>query len=228
MADRGDTHYSMRAMNLWFLVTSVLLLLTTVWMVLDDYNRSWKRYQREFRKLEVAKTEQEIQALESEGALEREAELKAAVEAAERDLKERRSELVVAEEELRQAKGEYWRLNETAKKTKAGYNWERFLVEEERDNAGDPTLGEDRLAHAEADMLATAFAAETALNAQEAAQQRLDAMRLATTEPEAVLFVQVAQVAHAVPEPFTVGDLGQVVGFDPRDVGPGHGRTLHN
>ena len=53
MADRGDTHYSVSAMNAWFLVSSALLLASFVWMVLDDHSRPWKKYQREFRELET-------------------------------------------------------------------------------------------------------------------------------------------------------------------------------
>ena len=54
MADRGDTHYSVSGLNAWFAFASLALLLSFVWMVLDDHQRPWKEYQREFRQIEVA------------------------------------------------------------------------------------------------------------------------------------------------------------------------------
>ena len=42
MADRGDTHYSIRALNLWFFVASAVMLVCVVWTMLDDHHRPWK------------------------------------------------------------------------------------------------------------------------------------------------------------------------------------------
>ena len=35
MADRGDTHYFVPTLNKWFLLSSVFLLGTVVWTVID-------------------------------------------------------------------------------------------------------------------------------------------------------------------------------------------------
>ena len=61
MADRGDTHYHVPTLNLWFLVSSLLLLISVVWMMLDDWNAPWKVYQREFRAIELGRAEAELQ-----------------------------------------------------------------------------------------------------------------------------------------------------------------------
>ena len=57
MADRGDTHYHVPTLNLWFLVSSALFLLTMVWTVIDDWNAEWKGYQRGFRELELGQAQ---------------------------------------------------------------------------------------------------------------------------------------------------------------------------
>ena len=49
MADRGDTHFHVPTLNKWFLLSSVFLLGTVVWTVIDDWAAEWKVYQREFR-----------------------------------------------------------------------------------------------------------------------------------------------------------------------------------
>ena len=53
MADRGDTHYRVPSLNRWFAVSSILLLGSSIWMVIEDFQRPWKKYQREFRQIEV-------------------------------------------------------------------------------------------------------------------------------------------------------------------------------
>ena len=52
----SDTHYHVPTLNLWFLVSSALFLLTMVWTVIDDWNAEWKTYQRGFRELELQKS----------------------------------------------------------------------------------------------------------------------------------------------------------------------------
>ena len=65
-----DRHYDFRTLNVWFAISSLGLLATTLLMVLGDYNRPWKRHQAEFRDLErqsiVAEMEAERQALNQE------------------------------------------------------------------------------------------------------------------------------------------------------------------
>ncbi len=40
-----------------FGIASIVMLITTVWMMADDHNRPWKEYQRTFRNLDVQTTE---------------------------------------------------------------------------------------------------------------------------------------------------------------------------
>ncbi len=47
-----DRHYNFRGMNAVFAWSSIALLVTTLWMVWDDYAKPWKRLQAEFRELE--------------------------------------------------------------------------------------------------------------------------------------------------------------------------------
>jgi len=52
----------MSALNLLFAASSIGLLLTTGWMVYDDYSRGWKGYQTRFQRLEAEKTRAQIEA----------------------------------------------------------------------------------------------------------------------------------------------------------------------
>src|SRR5436190_1112953 len=109
MADRGDTHYSVRALNLWFLASSALMLACVVWTVLDDHDRSWKNYQREFRALDLQRAEAEEHQLEASGAVAKEGELQAAISAAKTQVDQRAADVAAAEQDLRHARGVTWK-----------------------------------------------------------------------------------------------------------------------
>jgi cytochrome c2 len=138
MADRGDTHYSVPGLNKWFLLSSIGMLAVTVWLVYADWNRPWKHHQLEFREIEIARTRAQEEQLDQAGATAREAELKAAVDAAQEKVAGHRDDLAAAQEALRLANGDLWNAIEAAKKKKSEYNWERYVVEEERRHLGIP------------------------------------------------------------------------------------------
>ena len=53
MADRDqERHYKPAGLNRWFAISSILLLAAVVGVFLEDYNREWKRYQRDFREID--------------------------------------------------------------------------------------------------------------------------------------------------------------------------------
>ena len=55
MADKRSVGhaYNIDFLNVVFAVSSLFVLVTTVWMVWDDYDREWKDYQRRFVQLET-------------------------------------------------------------------------------------------------------------------------------------------------------------------------------
>lgn len=59
---KPDRHYSFKAMNVVFAVSSLLLLAVTLWMVFEDYAKPWKRLQAQFRSLERQKLAAEAEA----------------------------------------------------------------------------------------------------------------------------------------------------------------------
>ena len=82
MADRGDTHYHVPNLNLWFLLSSLAFLITMIWTVIDDWNAEWKQYQVEFRRLDLESTQSQVTALNEGGMAAVREELESAVEAA--------------------------------------------------------------------------------------------------------------------------------------------------
>ena len=66
---RGDRLYEANALHKWFAISSLLLFLFTVAMVVADYSREWKKYQRDFVRLQISKTRSDMQ--QAAGTLDR-------------------------------------------------------------------------------------------------------------------------------------------------------------
>lgn len=167
MADRGDTHYSVSALNAWFMVSSVALFAALVWMMIDDHNRPWKDYQREFKQIELARAEAERAQLVEEGATRTEAELQKEVAEAQAALEASSAELAAALETQRLARGELWKAIEDAKKAKSQFNWDRYEIEEQRRHLGDPE-------HRAEDLKASELEMNTLVGEQQVAQAKAD------------------------------------------------------
>ena len=52
--------YNIDFLNVVFAVSSILLFISVIWMVWDDFDREWKNTQRRFTQLEMEVTRQEI------------------------------------------------------------------------------------------------------------------------------------------------------------------------
>ena len=59
-----ERYWNINLLNKWFAISSILFLISIVWMFLDDNDDEFKVYQRNFRKLEASisknKLEKEI------------------------------------------------------------------------------------------------------------------------------------------------------------------------
>ncbi|MFT4540147.1 MAG: cytochrome c2 [Planctomycetota bacterium] len=130
MADRGDTHYNVPNLNQWFFWSSLLLLISIVWTVIDDWNAEWKTYQRTYQTHLLAKAQEALTGLEEAGVVSNAEELAAAVEAANAALSSRRQELSDAETAAYEAKEERFRIEQIFKGKKGEDAWERLMKED--------------------------------------------------------------------------------------------------
>ena len=146
MADRGDTHYHVPTLNNWFLISSLLLLVTVVWMVIDDWNAPWKAYQREFRAIELERANETLAQPEFVAAAESEATLAEELELAEQSVQGRSEEIDTEKEVLRLLKGEQFVDTDKAKASKMFYDWERFVLDHDIAKYGDDSEYAEKIA----------------------------------------------------------------------------------
>ena len=55
-----ERYWNIKLLNKWFAISSILFLLSFIWMFIDDNDDEFKKYQREFRKMEVETAERRL------------------------------------------------------------------------------------------------------------------------------------------------------------------------
>ena len=61
MFNKDERYWKIHTLNKWFAISSVLFLISMAWTFIDDNDDEFKIYQREFRKMEIEISEQNLQ-----------------------------------------------------------------------------------------------------------------------------------------------------------------------
>ena len=61
-SNNQERYYNILKLNKWFAISSIVF--TAFWIIVfaDDYNRPWKKYQIEFRDIEIEKVKADIES----------------------------------------------------------------------------------------------------------------------------------------------------------------------
>jgi len=114
LTEKEQKHYQPITLNRIFAVTSLLFMGSLIWMFADDYERSWKRYQKQFRQLESKKVEMAYNSQNYDEWLMWTEEERVRLRA-EEDRK-------AAENKLKKAKDEHYKVDQSFKFGKAKYD----------------------------------------------------------------------------------------------------------
>lgn len=98
-----DRFYKPATLWKWFGITSVLMMVFTLWMLMDDFGRDWKGYQREFFSLRQKKYDEKLKEAET-------AADPAKLQALEGQLAEKIKATSAKEKEIDKLKGELTKL----------------------------------------------------------------------------------------------------------------------
>ncbi|MEQ8763148.1 MAG: c-type cytochrome [Planctomycetota bacterium] len=99
---KTDHAFNIKRLNVVFLFSAVALTASVIWMVIDDYDREWKKYQREFFDLDRTKAEREIQEIDErnhDAVVQAQKAKEAALEKVQGDLESKRTELDLLQRE---------------------------------------------------------------------------------------------------------------------------------
>ena len=184
MADRGDTHYFGPTLHKWFFFSSALLMLSVVWMVIDDWNASWKNYQREFRDIDAQLARRQLEQASMQEARDMERRLQEQLDDAVEGLDASADDIAAAEELLDEYREARRVADEAAKTVKQNYNWEKYLFEEHRLHGHASEDDERMIVELEAEMHRTAQVYEEATATWEAQGEVLAALRSSVSDLE--------------------------------------------
>jgi len=136
--DTQERHYNINKLNVIFAVSSVILLLSLGWMLADDYSRSWKEYQKDFRTLEIEKTRIKYDAAAAQlGAGSEYQELVEKLEIIKKDYDANCSNLKDTESEIEQLKAENDMLIQDQKFSTAKLDAARYRFESQQAHHGE-------------------------------------------------------------------------------------------
>jgi len=120
MADNQERHYNILKLNRLFAIST--LVFTAVWLIvfIDDYQRPWKKYQKEFRLLEIEKVRKDL--FEVSTALDKNSDyshLSEQLLSSEKKLTNRKDELDKVIKELKKLDSELYKNNQLYQFAKA-------------------------------------------------------------------------------------------------------------
>ena len=55
-----ERYWNINLLNKWFAISSIIFMLSMIWMFIDDNDDDFKTYQRAFRKMEIKNTEEKL------------------------------------------------------------------------------------------------------------------------------------------------------------------------
>jgi cytochrome c2 len=127
---RGDRLYLVDGLHKWFAISSLLLFVFVVGMVLQDYTREWKQYQRDFNQLSVQTTRDEVIAARDARDPEKLQQLQQGLAAAQETEKQSAAKINEIEQNIKVLNAKWIRVDQDYRFTKAEYDAEKYAYEE--------------------------------------------------------------------------------------------------
>lgn len=138
MINQQERHYNILKLNRWFALSSLVFIAIWILVFVDDYQRSWKRFQQEFRHLEIEKVRGDIQS--ETDVLEAKDEYRSLndeLEQAQSELETRQGEVQDLEQQIADLEADKYRLTQNYQFAKAELDVAKFEYEEALHGRGD-------------------------------------------------------------------------------------------
>src|SRR3954468_10409134 len=150
MADKKTVGhaYNVDFLNVVFAASSLFLFLSVVWMVWDDFDRDWKKTQRQFSQLESQVTSLNLQQAGRSVGKNKPAGLEAQEKAAKAKVAANQAKVNELQDKLKDANNALFRATTAFQTMKATYDQDRYDFEATRAN-GQPFEKKQALAREE-------------------------------------------------------------------------------
>lgn len=183
---KPDRHYSFSRLNIVFAVAALTLLAVTIWMVVEDYAKPWKRFQAEFRDLERAELARQAEAERQKLDGSEISQIEQEISGEEQRLKDRKTEVEEAEKALDRFAKKVYAADSAMRTTKSLLDTARYEFDAalQHGNEKEITGRRERVDELDAQYQENRVQLEMLAEQRDEAQAGLDAMRSALSEAE--------------------------------------------
>ncbi|MGY8780497.1 MAG: c-type cytochrome [Fidelibacterota bacterium] len=138
MINQQERYYNILKLNKWFAISSLLFVFIWLLVFANDFNRPWKKYQIEFRELEIEKTRTDIAAanLDLDGNIAFSA-LKVQLETAQKNLMSRNDEIESIQDGIKALEAKLYAKNQIYQFAKADMDVAKYNFEQALHGHGD-------------------------------------------------------------------------------------------
>jgi len=127
---RNDRLYQATTLHKWFAISSLLLFVFTVVMIMADYSREWKRYQREYSRMSIQRAEQDRTTALRSVDRSKYNQLRNDLAAAQKSQQQNAAEISKANKKLGDLQATFVRIDTDYKNSKAKYGTEKYDLDE--------------------------------------------------------------------------------------------------
>ena len=176
-----------QVLNVVFALTSLALLFTLAWMTWVDYDREWKKHQRDFIQLDIERTQKQIAEVEGKVDAAKRAQLEQNLANSKGELAQNRDEIRKAEAEIDRLDGLYYKADQDFRFTKANIDVAKYEYEEAVHKGSKSAARKQKhLAELEAKWAKERGERENVIAQQQAAQARLAELQKTKLAAEAL------------------------------------------
>src|SRR6266550_2907659 len=167
---KGVGHaYNIDFLNVVFAASSIFLLLTTVWMVWDDFDREWKGTQLRFNQLQIEVTRAQLQQTERSVNKAKLTQLQQQLAAARQFEQANKAKIDEIQAKLKEVDARLFRATQNAQFAKAKYDVDRYAFEVARDKKVADIAERQKKIETQADELTKLNIAQQQVEAERAA-----------------------------------------------------------
>jgi len=147
--------YNIDFLNVVFAASSIFLLVTTIWMVWDDFDREWKGTQRRFNQLQIEVTNAQLKQTEAGVNKAKLQQLEQQLATAKASEQTNRAKIDEINGKLAEVNKRLFRATQAAQFAKARYDVDRYAFEVARDQKVDDIADRQKKIEAQAEELRT-------------------------------------------------------------------------
>ncbi|MDP6569759.1 MAG: hypothetical protein QGF57_00800, partial [Candidatus Marinimicrobia bacterium] len=123
-----ERYWNIKLLNKWFAISSVVFMVSMIWMFIDDNDDDFKVYQREFRKMEILKAEEKLDS-ELEAVKQERVQFEEKLQIARTALDNKQGEIETAQIELDNVSAKFYKANMNFLNAKSIVDAEKYQYE---------------------------------------------------------------------------------------------------